>query len=260
MKQGLIAPQFGLAAKRVAEDIEDFPDLHPATMNVVAYSGSSAVKPTIGPTVVVKTVKRRKLEVGAKVNGADAPPQDGTMAGSPPEGEFDGPKSPKVFRLTPQRQVAPLADSRPTEMLASSENVGADSLDSTSTAATLPSAVPRRRRRRDPVTAPVLVRHVVFVRQEAEDNRQPELQIRAPSGGETSYESVCLALHQLRGKVEAVMRVRELLTELDALTHQPTEDSSSSPATAQLQASVRAWPRPAVPPHPTGCPRAAPTE
>jgi hypothetical protein len=212
MKQGLIAPQFGLAAKRVDEDFNDSPELHLATSRIVAYSGESAFKPAIGPTVVVTTIKRRKLGAGAVVNGSD---QSGTMGGSPPEGDLDGPKSPKVFRLTPPRQVAPLVDGQPTEMLVSSENVGADSVDSASTARTLPSAVPRRRRRRDPITAPVLVRHVVFERPEAEEGRQPELPIDAAAGDEASYESVCRALLGLREHIDVTMRVRELLAEID---------------------------------------------
>src|SRR5262249_26471463 len=113
MKQGLMAPQFGVAARRAA-DGDDSPELEPTAPNVLAHSGASAFRPAPGPTVIVKTVKRRKLEIGA-ADKVGAGLQENSMDGSMPQGGADSLKTPKVFRLAPAQPTPALEDSGRTE-------------------------------------------------------------------------------------------------------------------------------------------------
>lgn len=242
MKQALIVPQFGLAAKRFAEDADHSPQLPPlqpplqaslqpaASRAVVAYSGSSTFRPTSGPNVVVKTVKRRRLELAPGATGAGAVPQDISAGEVTAEPGADSSKSPKVFLLAPA-SPAPLergldGAQQPDEppLKVNGAEVPPDSQSSVSTSAasepvaTTTTVAPRKRRRRDPITAPVLVRHVVFERPAAATATEvpaPALQNSStseePTQEEPSYATVCQALQELSAKINAAERVRELL-------------------------------------------------
>ena len=210
MNHGMIAPQFGLAAKRSAEDLQESPPGPPTATTAVAYAGSSAFRPTTEPTVVIKTTKRRRLEVVEATNGGAAS-LDGSIDSSSEESGGNGLKSPKVFRLSPARPAVPEGHRQPE--LTTEVKLGADSLDGTSTLAPS-SSTPRRRRRRDPVTAPILVRHVVFNRAQAEESQRPDLLIQTPSEHQASYDSVMRALRGLRDEVAALIKARALIAEL----------------------------------------------
>jgi hypothetical protein len=88
------------------------------------------------------------------------------------------------------------------------------------------SSPPRRRRRRDPITAPVLVRHVVFERPQVDraiEARQADPKGEEPAGNEGSYAAVRRALHQLRQDVEALMKAQQLLAELETQVRRRTK-------------------------------------
>jgi hypothetical protein len=167
--------------------------------------------------VVVKTVKRRKLEIGAEANGAGAQ-QDTFMSGAP-DGDTKGPKAPKVFLVMPQRPSAPQEDgaSEPSQPLIADERVAAEPSDVASTSRTSSPTVPRRKRRRDPLTEPVLVRHVVFEKPEAEVAPQPRQQLEASSTDRVDYKTACHALQELATKLDAMARAQQLLAELDLM-------------------------------------------
>lgn len=237
MNHGLIAPQFGLAAKRFAEGVRDSSHGQPTTATAVAYAGSSTFRPNSGPAVVVKTIKRRRLEFVAAANGAGVAPRDSSMENSSPD-RGQGLKASKVFRLSPSRPATPIEDNLQPE-LSAEEKLGADSSDSKA-ASTSSSSTSRRRRRRDPVTVPVLVRHVVFNSAEAEEPRESDLQTPSVSEQEASYESVMSALRQLCETVEALTRARELIAELDVATRSLRADEGvmsmiRSPRSARRQ-------------------------
>ena len=215
MNHGLIAPQFRLAARRFADDVQDSSQGQTTTVTAAAYSSSSTFRPNSGPAVVVKTIKRRRLEFVAAANGAGAAPWDGSMENSSPD-RGQGLKTSKVFRLSPSRPATPIDDNLQPE-LSEEERFAADLSDSKA-ASTSSSSTSRRRRRRDPATVPVLVRHVVFNSAEAKEPRESGLQTPSVSEQEASYESVMSALRQLHEKVEALTRARELIAELDEAT------------------------------------------
>jgi hypothetical protein len=68
-QQEVIAPQFGYAATRVADDIQELSVRLAAAPSGIAYSGASSFRPSTAPTVVVKTVKRRQWSVDADIAG-----------------------------------------------------------------------------------------------------------------------------------------------------------------------------------------------
>ena len=149
---------------------------------------------------------------------AGSPPQTSPGHSGPAEGPAGDVKTPKVFRLTPSRPT-PVQEEPQAELFTNegaSENVGADS---SASAVSAPSSVaPIRRRRRNPVTAPVLVRHVVFEKPavEAPQIQQPDLE--APADSQASYGTVMNALQQLRDEVGTLRKVQQLLADLDLST------------------------------------------
>lgn len=124
MKHGLLAPQFGIGGPGV-----------PGTEDAVSWTlGPAAQTPHAnGPTVVVK--RRRLLPEGDAPSGESAVPQ--TLA-----------KAPKVYRLA-------LPAASPLAQQLDVQTAGAARDPET-------SVVSSRLRRRDPVRAPTLVKHVVY--------------------------------------------------------------------------------------------------
>lgn len=196
MKNGLIAPQFGFLAMQFAEERPDAP---PSPSEVFTSSPAA-------PSVVITTLKKRRL-----VDLTTVPRDASTTAGMPKDSALPGSGDParesKVFRWP----SSPAAASEPSAASAAPEQ--------TSHAVATPlgalAGTQRRRGRRNPLTAPVLVRHEVFEPRRVEQPLAcPVLELgTAPADGD-DYASVNRALGELRAKVATLARASKGIFEL----------------------------------------------
>jgi hypothetical protein len=199
MTQSLVAPQFGLAADH------DAPTKHRAPRTASADADELASASWLrnlrstngGPTVVVK---RRRLVAH---DGGSAGGEAGASSGAAAPAEA---KAPKVFRVDPPALQAPGIEAEASSAAPAAE------------AQPQPAADPRPRRR-NPATAPRLVRHVVFERPAAAA-AEPEAPVAradmpvsfvAPGSDRPGYEAVCRALQRVRDALEAARAARRLL-------------------------------------------------
>lgn len=238
MNHSVLAPQFGLRHSAPA-DANVFFDHAPQLPAPTVVIKKKRILPA------VETPPTHCLEVqpdGLQTSGADMPADVGTEASAEPAvaepAETVEQRAPRVFRVQAADPPGSSVDDEAPEQQAQAEDPGAPAcLDAPETpvsdaapvpdnAAGSPTVKRLHRRRRDPLRAPTLVRHVVFDQPQAQTTpaeapvsaaQSARFELHLPTdGGGSQYLAVQQALDRLREDVARAQKGRRVLDELTA--------------------------------------------